>query len=128
MKQGFQFMMVIGLMVLSLQSKRVFADSGNISITIDSLSNVSGNGALEACGTAVHPGGIKPVLVTIRHDQSFYTVLTAPNNKWCVVFKRWTFDGKIEVSATTLRDPGTMKFQNVNISNFLDEVSEDFKK
>ena len=85
-----------------------------ITIVIDSLTNVKGNGALEACGTAIHKSGIKPLLVTLKHGESFYTVLTAPNGKWCVVFKRWLYNGQIDVSATTFQNPGAMEFRPIN--------------
>ena len=104
------------LHLLGLAPTAAFASSDPIKLTIESLANVSGNGALEACGSAVHVDGVKPLLVTIKHDQSFYTVLTAPNGKWCVVFKRWTFDGQIEASATTLQKPGKMYLRSIDIS------------
>ena len=70
--------------------------------TVDSLTNLAGSTALEVCGTSIHKNGKKPLLVTIQHDESFYTTLTAPNNKWCAVIKRWTNSGKIDVSAIPL--------------------------
>ncbi len=94
-------------------SGNAFAADEPIRVTIDSLSNVSGNGALEACGTAVHKDKIKPLLVTLKHDESYYTTLTAPNDKWCIVYKRWTYNGKADVSATTLSEPGNLKFMTV---------------
>lgn len=78
-----------------------YADD-SIVTTVDSLSNVANSAALEVCGTAVHREGTKPLLVTVQHDESFYTTLTAPNNKWCVVVKRWTFSGKVNASAVPL--------------------------
>lgn len=91
------------------------AEDGGITIKIDSLSNVRGNGAMEACGTATHKDGTKPLLVTIKHDESYYTTLTAPNDKWCAVVKRWTFSGNIEVGATTLQNPSEPKFQSFEL-------------
>ncbi len=82
-----------------------FADE--IEIKIDSMSNVKGNGSIEACGSAVHQDGTKPLLVTLEHDKSYYSTLTAPNDKWCILFKRWTFSGNIKVSAVSLNNPGT---------------------
>lgn len=82
-------------------SLRVFADE-NISVKVESMANTSGNGSIEACGNAVHKDGKRPLVVTLKHDQSYYTTLTAVNDKWCVLFKRWTYSGKIDVSATTL--------------------------
>lgn len=80
---------------------QAFAD-GVITTTIDSLTNVGNSSALEACGTSVHKDGIRPLLVTIQHDESFYTTLTAPNDKWCVVIKRWTNSGRVSATAVTL--------------------------
>ncbi|MDR3608732.1 MAG: hypothetical protein P4M08_15315 [Oligoflexia bacterium] len=88
-----------------------YAASDPIAITLDSLSNLAGNGAIEACGTGVAQDGTQPVLITVRHADSYYTTLTAPNGKWCLVFKRWTFDGRIDVSGTTLRNPSEMNFR-----------------
>lgn len=105
------FMFAVGI------SASAFAqDSGPIAVSVESLSNVSGNGSLEACGTAIHKDGIKPLMVTLKHDESYYTTLTGPNGKWCVVFKRWTFDGKIDVSATTLQNPSQFSFQEFQVS------------
>ncbi len=86
-----------------------------IAITVDSLTNLNGNAALEACGTAVHKNKIKPLIVTIKHDLSFYSTLTAPNDRWCVVFKRWNFNGEIGVSATTFQNPNTEEFIGFNL-------------
>ena len=87
--------------LLMVVAQGAFA-SGDIAVAVESLTNISGNGAMEACGTATHKNGIKPLVVTVKHDQSFYSTLTAPNGKWCVVVKRWTFDGNVTVDATTL--------------------------
>lgn len=94
-----------------LMSAVAFAAPEAITVTVDSLANVTGNGSIEACGTAVHKDGIKPLTVTLKHGDSYYTTLTAPNNNWCVVFKRWTYDGHIDVSATTLQNPGALSFK-----------------
>ncbi len=76
-----------------------------IKVEITSLTNTTGNGAMEVCGTAVDEKGIKPLLVTIRHDISFYTTLTDAKGNWCSVIKRWTFDGRVGISATFLQKP-----------------------
>jgi hypothetical protein len=78
------------------------AHAQEIILEIKSLTNVSGSGAMEACGIATHSQGKRPLLVTIKHDESYYSTLTALNGQWCLLVKRWTFDGKIEASATTL--------------------------
>lgn len=85
--------------LLTLSSQ---ASAEEITVEITSLSNIRQNGAMEACGTATHVQGVHPLLVTVKHDESYYSILTAPNNKWCVLIKRWTFSGRIEVGATTL--------------------------
>lgn len=74
----------------------------NITVKIDSMANVKGNGSIETCGTAVHKEGLRPLLVTLTHDKSRYTTLTAANDQWCILFKRWNFSGNVDVSATTL--------------------------
>jgi len=71
-------------------------------VTVESLTNGAKSTVLEACGTATHADGIKPLLVTVKHDLSNYTTLTNPDGKWCVLFLRWTNSGKIDVSAATL--------------------------
>ena len=103
-----------GLIALVL-SFSAFAGE-EIKVTIDSLSNTSGGGSMEACGTASHVAAKKPLLVTIKHDQSYYTTLTAPNGIWCSVIKRWTYNGSIEVGATTLDGMGKMEFKTLSLS------------
>lgn len=90
----------IGLSLLLVGLSAFAAD--DVEVKVESLSNISQNGAIEACGTAVHKAGVKPLLVTLRHDRSHYSTLTAPNDRWCILFKRWTFSGKVEVSASPL--------------------------
>ncbi len=100
---------LIGFWALFFISANIFA-SGTIAIKVTSMANISGNGAIEACGTAVHSEGEKPILITVKHDASYYTTLSAPNGVWCVVYKRWTYDGTIDLSATTLTDASKMSF------------------
>ena len=71
-------------------------------VAVESLTNGAKSTVLEACGTATHADGIKPLLVTVKHDLSNYTTITNPDGRWCVLFLRWTNSGKIDVSATTL--------------------------
>ena len=89
------------LMSVLCVSQVVFAES-LIQVEIKDLTNVRGNGALEVCGVATHAQGVKPLLVTVLHDASSYTTLTDKNGKWCTVFKRWTNDGKVFVSGSTI--------------------------
>lgn len=108
--------LVVFTMVVAVAGQSSRAAENPITVKVESLENVRGNGALEACGTAVHKDGIKPLMVTLKHDESYYTVLSGPNSKWCVVFMRWTFDGKIDVSATTLQNPEKMEFRTIDLS------------
>lgn len=112
---------VFGLTIAAIQG--LAEVRGGITLEVTSLNNVAGNGAMEACGIARHQDGVKPLLVTIKHDQSFYTTLTAPNDQWCVVVKRWTYSGKIEASATTLSNPGYFSFSTLSLPKE-DEVSQ----
>lgn len=89
------------LMSVFCVSQVAFAES-LIKVEIKDLTNVRGNGALEVCGVATHAQGIKPLLITVIHDASSYTTLTDRNGKWCTVFKRWTNDGKVLVSGSTI--------------------------
>lgn len=110
--------MVVGFLGVILLSGAM-AHADDVTVTIDSLTNVSGNGSLEACGTAVSKDGAKPLLVTLKHDESFYTTMTAANNKWCVVFKRWTFDGKVDVSATSFKKPEAVNWLHYSIKELI---------
>ena len=73
-----------------------------INITITSLTNGARSAVLEACGTAFHVDGKKPLLVTAKHDESNYTTLTNTDGKWCVLILRWTNKGEVNATATTL--------------------------
>lgn len=95
-----KFSKTFALLTLLAATSSVAAD--NIEVKVETLTNGARSTVLEACGTATHVAGIKPLLVTIKHDLSSYTTLTNPDGKWCVLFLRWTNSGKIDVSATTL--------------------------
>lgn len=71
-------------------------------VKITSLTNGARSTVLEACGTATHIEGKKPLLVTAKHDESFYTTLTNSDGKWCVLILRWTNKGEVDATATTL--------------------------
>ncbi len=94
-------MKVAYLFLIVLLSQSALADD-LITVKVESMANTSGNGSIEACGTAVHKDGKRPLLVTLKHDKSYYTTLTAANDQWCILFKRWTFSGKVDVNATTM--------------------------
>lgn len=94
-------MKLILLTYILFFSMNTFADD-KITVKIDSLTNGAKSTVLEACGTAVHVEGKKPLLVTAKHDQSYYTTLTNSDGKWCVLILRWTYKGEVGVTATTL--------------------------
>lgn len=79
-----------------------YADASEIDLKITSLTNTRGNGAMEACGTARHSEGMKPLIITILHGGSSYSTLTSDTDHWCALIKRWTGSGKIGVYAITL--------------------------
>lgn len=89
----------LGLIILGTT---VFAAESKFTVKIADLSNLAKSTALEACGTALHTEGKKPLLITLTHDQSKYTTLTDESGNWCVVFKRWTGSGAITVTAATM--------------------------
>ena len=80
-------------------SAQVFA---KINIEVTSLTNTANNAVLEACGTAIDDAGAKTLLVTVKHDLSYYTTLTDAEGHWCTLIRRWTYDGQIDVSASAL--------------------------
>lgn len=105
MKIAHKFSCFFVIFLSVVASTQIWAETNDlIDIEITSTSNLRQSGAIEVCGKASHKDGIKPLLVTIRHDESYYTTLTAPNGAWCQVIKRWTFDGRVSVSASTLAD------------------------
>lgn len=87
---------------LILAGLNASADASKFEVKVVDLTNLAKSTALEACGTAKHTDGKKPLLVTITHDQSKYTTITDEAGNWCVVFKRWTGSGKITVEASTM--------------------------
>ena len=95
-----KFSKALALLVLLTATTSMATEA--IEVKVESLTNGARSTVLEACGTATHAQGIKPLLVTVKHDLSNYTTLTSPDGKWCVLFLRWTNSGKIDVSATTL--------------------------
>ncbi len=90
------------LSLLTLAGASASADASKFEVKVVDLTNLARSTALEACGTAKHADGKKPLLVTLTHDQSKYTTLTDESGNWCVVFKRWTNSGKITVEASTM--------------------------
>lgn len=106
-------LVIAGSMLLGLNS---FADDP-ITVKVESMANISGSGAIEACGTAIHKDGKRPLLVTLKHDASYYTTLTAANDRWCILFKRWTFSGKADVVAATLDQTERSENLSIAVSN-----------
>lgn len=94
-------MKTLSLLLIMAFSNFAFADN-KITVTIDELNNIDRGYSMEACGTAKHADGKKPLMVTLAHDQSRYTTLTDENGKWCTVIKRWTFNGNVTAVASTL--------------------------
>ena len=101
MKYG--FLSIVSLIFASM----ALAQENPFEIKITSMSNTPNNAAIEVCGTATHRDGTWPLVVTVLHDESSYSVLTAPDSRWCTLIKRWTFSGKVGVQAATLN--GTQK-------------------
>lgn len=93
---------ILLLSVLALASASASADTSKFEVKVVDLTNLARSTALEACGTAKHNEGKKPLLVTLTHDQSKYTTITDETGNWCVVFKRWNNSGKITVEASTM--------------------------
>lgn len=88
--------------ILVLIGTTASTDATKFEVKVDDLTNLARSTALEACGTAKHKDGKKPLIVTLTHDQSKYSTLTDEAGNWCVVFKRWTNSGKISVEASTM--------------------------
>ena len=88
--------------LLAILSTTVFADTTKFEVAVVDLTNLASSTALEACGTAKHADGKKPLLVTLTHDKSKYTTVTDESGAWCIVLKRWNYNGKIAVQASTI--------------------------
>lgn len=87
---------------LSLAISAFAEGDENITVKVDALSNVARSTVLEACGTAIHKDGKKPLLVTVKHSDATYTTLTDADGKWCVLLARRTFNGAVDATAQTL--------------------------
>lgn len=87
--------------MLMLSTTMAFADN-KITVSIDELTNIDRGHSMEACGTAKHVDDKKPLVVTLTHDQSTYNTLSGENGRWCVVIRRWTFNGQVTAKASTL--------------------------
>jgi hypothetical protein len=94
---------IVGTSFFSLFAMFTFPVVAAVNVEVKSLTNISGNGAMEACGTASDSLGTSPLLVTVKHDISYYSTLTDFQGNWCVLVKRWNFSGRIEVSAATFQ-------------------------
>ena len=88
------------MIILSLILASSYASAEELEVKLESLTNIKGNGAMEACGLVENNG--KTSSVTITHSESSYTTLTDTNGKWCQVIRRWTFNGEVELSARAL--------------------------
>lgn len=58
------------LSLLTLAGASASADASKFEVKVVDLTNLARSTALEACGTAKHADGKKPLLVTLTHDQS----------------------------------------------------------
>jgi hypothetical protein len=90
---------VIVFIALFVFSNNAYTDELTVKIT--SLTNVSGNGAMEACGIVENQKN-KTSLVTIKHKESSYTTLTDQSGNWCQVIKRWSYNGETDATAREL--------------------------
>lgn len=97
--------MIILSIALSAMPSTLFAGDEDIKIEVTSMVNFARSTGIEVCGTAVHKNGVAPLLVTIKHTESYYTTLTAPNGVWCQLIMRWTSSGEVDVTAATLVEP-----------------------
>lgn len=95
------YMKFIIVSIFAVLSQSALANE-KTTVTITSLTNGARSTVLEACGTATHIEGKKPLLVTAKHDESYYTTLTNADGKWCVLILRWTNKGEVNATATTL--------------------------
>jgi len=100
-KEAFSVMLVFCVLLsISFLGDAYGINESNIKVELTSHSNLKHNGAMEVCGTAVHKDAEKTLIVTVKHGGSFYSTVTGPNDNWCMVIKRWTNDGVIEVGAS----------------------------
>lgn len=92
------------ILLAGILGSQISYAADEVTVTVDSHTNAS-NYLLETCGTAKHAGGLKPLTVTVKHDESNYTTLTDKDGKWCVVIKRWKYNGEVAVEASVLMKP-----------------------
>lgn len=85
--------------------------SSDVEVKVDSLTNTANSTVIEACGTAVDKAGVTPLLVTIKHGGAQYSTMTGQQGKWCVLIRRWNWNGKVDVSGATLKDSGNNEFK-----------------
>lgn len=109
----YRFLFLMGVVTITSASAAM-AQENPFEIKITSMSNTPKNAAIEVCGTATHRDGAWPLMVTVLHDESSYSTLTAPDSRWCTLIKRWTFSGKVDVQAATL--DGKQKSTNEEFS------------
>jgi hypothetical protein len=91
------------LITLSLFGSLILSTNSyaqDVEAKVTSMRNTRGNGSIEACGTVALQD--RPAWVTLTHDGAEYSTLSSTRGKWCVLFQRSTFDGKIDVAAKTL--------------------------
>lgn len=99
----FKFLRLLVTTIAALPALAIAEADPKIKVEVSTLTNVANSTALEACGTATHADGIRPLLVTITHAGAEYSTMTSPSGAWCIVVKRRSYDGKLEASAVTLK-------------------------
>ena len=85
--------------LLILASSISHADNGDITVTIDSVSNTARSEILHVCGKAVSKTQKWPLLVTLTHGSSSYSTLTAKDGIFCQLVARETNSGKVTADA-----------------------------
>lgn len=109
-----QYISALLLVVIASFPLLAFTAEGAIDLKVTSETNFAKSTGIEICGTAIHKSGTTPLLITIQHDESYYTTLTAPNGVWCQLIKRWTYSGEFNVSASSLSSP-SLKETNLKL-------------
>lgn len=89
--------------------------SGEVEVKVNTMTNAAKSSLIEACGTAKHSAGVKPLMVTLHHADSTYTALSSASGNWCILFRRANWNGNVEVGASTLQDAGSENFERFEI-------------
>lgn len=87
------------IVALCLISEFGYCENSDITLNVDSISNVAGSSILRVCGTAKSKTNLWPIFVTIDHGNSSYTTSTNGNGTYCQLVARETYTGKVLVTA-----------------------------